>query len=164
MLASVQSLQQSGQSLETAAGGDVERVRSHSVASTWDHNYHTRSNALYLYHSIVQDSRPLPPVAATPEEDDELFVLDPWVEPPLRIDYGTNVTLGDNVFLNFNCVILDTCQVTIGARTLVGPDVKFYSGTHPLDPVIRNGTNGPELGKEIHVGEDVWIGGTVTIL
>ena len=46
----------------------------------------------------------------------------------------------------------------------MGPDVKFYSGTHPLDPLLRNGTQGPELGKEIIIGEDCWIGGTVTIL
>lgn len=42
--------------------------------------------------------------------------------------------------------------------------MSFYSGTHPLDPILRNGTKGPELGAEIHVGEDSWIGGNVTIL
>lgn len=42
--------------------------------------------------------------------------------------------------------------------------MSFYSGTHPLDPVLRNGTKGPELGEEIHVGEDCWIGGNVVIL
>jgi acetyltransferase-like isoleucine patch superfamily enzyme len=47
---------------------------------------------------------------------------------------------------------------------LVGPNVSFYSGTHPLDPVLRNGTKGPELGKPISVGEDCWIGGNVQIL
>lgn len=61
-------------------------------------------------------------------------------------------------------MILDTCRVTIGARTLLGPNVNLYSGTHPLDPALRNGTNGPELGKEIHIGEDCWIGGNVVIL
>jgi len=66
--------------------------------------------------------------------------------------------------LNFNCTILDTCHVTIGARTLIGPNVSFFSATHPLDPALRNGTEGPELGKVIHVGEDCWIGGNVTIL
>lgn len=106
----------------------------------------------------------MPPQAATPEEDDALFEDDPWVEPPLAMDYGYNVRLGKNVFINFNSVFLDTCLITIGDRTLVGPNVSFYSGTHPLDPVIRQGTRGPELGKEIHVGQDCWIGGNAMIL
>jgi acetyltransferase-like isoleucine patch superfamily enzyme len=54
--------------------------------------------------------------------------------------------------------------ITVGSRTLVGPNVSFYSGTHPLDPLVRDGTRGPELGKEIHIGEDCWIGGNVSIL
>ena len=68
------------------------------------------------------------------------------------------------MFINFNCTILDTCLVTIGARTLIASNVSLYSGTHPLDPDVRNGTRGPELGKEIHIEEDCWIGGNVTIL
>ena len=80
------------------------------------------------------------------------------------MDYGYNAKLGKNVFINFNSVFLDTCLITIGDRTLVGPNVSFYSGTHPLNPGVRDGTRGPELGKEIHVGEDCWIGGNVVIL
>lgn len=113
---------------------------------------------------IVGDDTPLPPLNADQDEDDALFDNDAWVEPPIRIDYGTNVKLGSNVFINFNCTILDTCDVTIGARTLVASNVSFFSGTHPLDPDVRNGTKGPELGGEIHVEEDCWIGGNVTIL
>lgn len=114
--------------------------------------------------SIIQDQTPLPPQASTPEEDDKLFENDPWIEPPVIMDFGYNVVLGKGVFVNFNSVFLDTCRITIGSRTLVGPNVSFYSATHPLDPAIRNGTRGPELGKEIHVGEDCWIGGNVCIL
>lgn len=80
------------------------------------------------------------------------------------MDYGFNVKLGKGVFLNFNSVFLDTCLITIGSRTLVGPNVSFYSATHPLDPLVRKGLEGPEAGKEIHVGEDCWIGGNVIIL
>lgn len=54
--------------------------------------------------------------------------------------------------------------MTIGARTLIASNVSIYSGTHPLDPDVRRGTEGPELGKEVHVGEDCWIGGNVVIL
>lgn len=114
--------------------------------------------------SILHDDTPLPPPAATPEEDEKLFQDDPFVVAPIAMDYGFNVRLGKGVFLNFNSVFLDTCLITIGARTLVGPNVSFYSATHPLDPLVRNGLKGPEAGKEIHVGEDCWIGGNVIIL
>ena len=106
----------------------------------------------------------MPPRAETEEADDELFAEDAWVEPPIRIDYGTNVKLGQNVFINFNCTILDTCQVTIGARTQFAANVSLYSATHPVDPDLRNGTKGPEMGGDIHVGEDCWIGGNAIIL
>lgn len=115
-------------------------------------------------NSILKDERPLPPPTEGFAADDQLFEDDPWVEAPFRVDYGFNVKLGQGVFINFNCVILDTCLVTIGARTLLGPSVNLYSGTHPLDPELRNGTKGPEMGKEIHIGEDCWIGGNVVIL
>lgn len=114
--------------------------------------------------SIVGDKTPLPPVADSEEADEEQFAEDAWVEPPIHIDYGTNVILGNNVFINFNCTIVDTCKVVIGARTLLAPSVSLYSGTHPLDPELRNGTKGPELGGEIHIGEDCWLGGNVIVL
>jgi acetyltransferase-like isoleucine patch superfamily enzyme len=114
--------------------------------------------------SILEDETPLPPQASDPEEDEKLFEDDPWVMPPVAMDYGHNVKLGKNIFLNFNSVFLDTCLITIDDRTLVGPNVSFYSATHPIDPAVRNGLSGPELGKEIHVGEDCWIGGNVVIL
>lgn len=124
-----------------------------------------RESGLFLYFcSINGDQTPLPPAAADAEDDAALFEQEPWIEAPIHIDYGTNVQLGANVFINFNCTILDTCLVTIGARTVVGPNVSFFAGTHPLDPAIRNGTKGPEYGKEIHVGEDCWIGGNAIIL
>lgn len=115
-------------------------------------------------HSITNDSRPLPAPGTTEEEEDAILHEYPWIERPINIDYGTNLKVGSNVFINFNCTFLDTCMVTIGARTLVGPNVCFFSGTHPLDPDLRNGTNGPELGSDITVGEDCWIAGNVIIL
>jgi acetyltransferase-like isoleucine patch superfamily enzyme len=118
----------------------------------------------YRLLSIVQDKTPMPLQAPTPDEDDKLFKDDPWIESPINMDYGHNVKIGKNVFLNFNSVFLDTCLITIGDRTLIGPNVSFYSASHPLDPVVRNGLQGPELGKEIHVGMDCWIGGNVVIL
>jgi len=119
------------------------------------------SRALF---SILHDPTPLPPPAPTEEEDDALFGDDPWIEAPVAMDYGYNVKLGKNVYVNFNSVFLDTCIISIGDRTLVGPNVSFFSATHPLDPALRDGMRGPELGKEIHIGADCWIGGNVVIL
>lgn len=124
----------------------------------------TRRRQVELWRDIIGDPTPLPPPAATSEADEELFAQDAWVEAPIHIDYGTNLELGKNVFINFNCTILDTCKVTIGARTLLASNVSLYSATHPLDPDVRNGTQGPEMGGEIHIGEDCWLGGNVIVL
>lgn len=79
------------------------------------------------------------------------------VNSPFYCDYGTNITVGDQVFLNFNCTILDVATVTIGSRTLLGPGVQIYTATHPLDYQER--ASGLESGQPIVIGEDVWIGG-----
>ncbi|KAI8942007.1 hypothetical protein NX059_000115 [Plenodomus lindquistii] len=143
----------------------AERARcKHACARYNNAGNVPRRQLTELFRDIIQDKTPLPPPGATQVEDDKQFENDPWIEPPLAMDYGYNVRLGANVFINFNAVFLDTCLITVGSRTLVGPNVSFYSATHPLDPALRNGTAGPELGKEIHVGEDCWIGGNVSIL
>lgn len=67
------------------------------------------------------------------------------------------------MYINFNAVFLDTCLITIGDRTLIGPNCAFYAATHPLDPFLRNGVNGPELGAPITVGSDCWFGGNVVV-
>ncbi|KAI9888886.1 MAG: hypothetical protein M1814_006175 [Vezdaea aestivalis] len=123
-----------------------------------------RRKQVQLIRDILQDPTPLPTPLPAPEEDDAQFSQDPWIEPPFRADYGTNVHFGANVFVNFNSVIIDSAAVHIGSRTLVGPNVYFYTGFHPLDPKQRNGTVGPEGGREIVVEEDCWLGGNVTIL
>lgn len=84
-----------------------------------------------------------------------------WIEPPFFCDYGYNIEVGEQVFFNFNCVILDVVPVRFGDRVLVGPQVQFYPATHPLDPQTRGELW--EYGKEIHVGSDVWIGGASII-
>ena len=124
----------------------------------------SRRRQVELWRDINGDTSPMPSQLPEPEQDTALFDDDPWVESPIHIDYGTNVRLGSNVQLNSNCTIIDTCLVSIGARTLVGPNVSFYGAAHPLDPQLRNGTRGPEIGKEIHVGEDCWFGGGAIVL
>lgn len=113
---------------------------------------------------VVRDDRPLPPKLDDDEADTNQFKNDPWVESPIYLDYGTQLKLGDNVFINAYSTFIDTCIISIGSRTMFGPHVSVYSGTHPLDPEIRNGLKGPESGKEVHIGEDCWIAGNVTIL
>jgi carbonic anhydrase/acetyltransferase-like protein (isoleucine patch superfamily) len=106
----------------------------------------------------------VPPAAATQEEDDKLFEDDPWVMPPLNVDYGFNIKLGPGSMINWNSSWVDTCPIRIGARTIVGPNCCFYSGMHPIDPAVRNGLSGPESGKEIDIGDDCWLGGNVIVL
>ena len=83
------------------------------------------------------------------------------IEPPFYCDYGYNISTGDNVFFNFNCVILDVMPVTIGEGTLFGPNVQIYTATHPLNWQER--AAGLESGKPVVIGENVWIGGSVVI-
>ncbi|MFL5747158.1 MAG: sugar O-acetyltransferase [Niastella sp.] len=84
-----------------------------------------------------------------------------WLQPPFYCDYGYNIKLGEKVFFNFNCVVLDVTLVTIGSRTLFGPNVQVYTATHPMN--YKERAAGLEYAKPITVGEDVWIGGSVVI-
>lgn len=84
-----------------------------------------------------------------------------WLQPPFYCDYGYNIKTGEKVFFNFNCVILDVCEVVIGSRTLFGPGVQIYTATHPLN--YRERATGLEFAKSISIGEDVWVGGGAII-
>ena len=84
-----------------------------------------------------------------------------WLQPPFYCDYGYNMLLGERVFFNFNCVVLDVCPVIIGSGTMFGPSVQIYTATHPIDHIER--AAGKEYAKPIKIGEDVWVGGNVTI-
>lgn len=83
------------------------------------------------------------------------------IETPFYCDYGKNITIGDNFFANFNCTILDVAKVTIGENVQFGPGVSLFTAGHPLHPVSRN--SGYEFGKEIHLGNSVWLGGNVIV-
>ena len=84
-----------------------------------------------------------------------------WMQPPFYCDYGCNIQLGERVFFNFNCVVLDVCSVRIGDFTLFGPAVQIYTPMHPLDAELRRKQ---EFGKPIEIGSDVWVGGGALIL
>lgn len=79
-----------------------------------------------------------------------------WIEPPFFCDYGSNIELGDEVFFNFNCTVLDVCRVQIGDRTLIASGVQILTASHPLD--YKERALGLELGKPVRIGRDVWIG------
>lgn len=85
-----------------------------------------------------------------------------WLEPPFFCDYGSNIYVGDNVFFNFNCVILDVAEVTIGSGTMFGPAVQVYTATHPIEAHER--MKGLEAGQPIQIGAEVWVGGGAIIL
>ena len=87
---------------------------------------------------------------------------DAVIRPPFFCDYGYNIHLGEEVFLNFNCVILDVVDVTIGDRTQIGPAVQIYAADHPRDATTRR--TGVEFGRPVRIGSDVWIGGGAIIL
>jgi len=82
------------------------------------------------------------------------------MQPPFYCDYGSNIELGERVYFNFNCVILDVCTVKIGDFTLFGPAVQIYTATHPLNAELRRKQ---ESGKPIEIGSDVWVGGGAII-
>jgi maltose O-acetyltransferase len=84
-----------------------------------------------------------------------------WMQPPFYCDYGSNIELGERVFFNFNCVVLDVCAVRIGDFSLFGPAVQIYTPMHPLNAEQRRGK---EFGKPVEIGSDVWVGGGVIIL
>lgn len=84
------------------------------------------------------------------------------IRPPFYCDYGYNISLGKGVFLNFNCVILDVCAVSIGDHAQIGPGVQILTPDHPRDPDQRR--SGLEFGRPIHIGRNVWIGGGALIM
>ena len=120
--------------------------------------------SLLMDDSLLGDSNPLPAQLADPAEDEAQLEDEPWVEGHVYMDYGTHVKLGKGTYVNAYSTFIDTCLITLGERCLLGPHVSIYSGTHPLDPELRNGTKGPETGREVNIGDDCWIGGNVTIL
>lgn len=76
-----------------------------------------------------------------------------WIEPDFRCEFGKNITIGYNVYINFGCIILDCAEVTIGSNTLLGPNIGLYAANHSTDATER--INGGCYGKPIHIGNSV---------
>ena len=84
------------------------------------------------------------------------------IMPQFTCDYGYNIRLGLNVFINYHCIFLDCAPIDIGNDVQVGPAVQLYTAQHPLEAEIRR--SGLESARPIRIGSDVWIGGGAVIL
>ena len=84
------------------------------------------------------------------------------IEPPFYCDYGYHIEIGEGFYANHNCVILDGADVIFGENVFIGPNCGFYTAGHPQNPSQR--AQGLEYAYPIRVGDDVWIGGNVTVL
>lgn len=84
-----------------------------------------------------------------------------WMQPPFYCDYGANIELGERVFFNFNCIVLDVCKVTIGDYCQFGSGVQILTPLHPLEAAPRRNE---EYGAAIAIGSDVWVGSGSLIL
>jgi maltose O-acetyltransferase len=85
------------------------------------------------------------------------------IEAPFHCAYGINIRLGDQVFLNAGCTILDCANVTIGDQCQLGPNVQIYCAEHHKDPIKRS-VEGLELALPVLIGKRVWIGGGAILL
>ena len=84
-----------------------------------------------------------------------------WINPPFYCDYGKNIEVGKNLFINYNCTIIDVAKVTIGDNCQIAPGVSIYTAGHPVHPAVRNTLY--EYGIAMSIGNNVWIGGNCVI-
>ncbi|KAF0318015.1 acetyltransferase [Colletotrichum asianum] len=121
---------------------------------------------LHKYNNLDPNSKPYDELMATQQEmlKDILGKVGPgtFIEPPFIPDYGCNVVIGENCFINFNCTILDTSLVIIGNRVQLGPNVSIYSAGHETSVLSR--IKFVEFGDPVHIEDDAWIGGGTIIL
>ena len=84
-----------------------------------------------------------------------------YIEPPFSCDYGCHISIGNNFYANYDCIVIDVCKVRIGHNVFFGPRVCIFTAGHPIDADIRN--TGLEYGKPVTIGNNVWIGGNAVI-
>lgn len=130
--------------------GDPQLVRERAASQDLQRRYNA---------TIVSDS------------EERKDILDQWlgtrgadcaIRAPFYVDYGYNIHLGDDVFFNYGCVLLDVCPIRIGDKTQIGPMVQILTADHPRDAATRDA--GLEFGRAIEIGRNVWIGGGAMIL
>ena len=84
-----------------------------------------------------------------------------WIETPFHCDYGCHIHVGDNFYANYDCIMLDVCDIHIGNNVFFGPRVCIYTAGHPIDADVRNTLL--EYGKPVQIGDNVWVGGSTVI-
>ena len=141
---------------------EKEKMLAGLPYEAWDEQlFNERMNAKAICHKFnLHDPR---------ERDERMTLLaslltmkgNAYMEPNFYCDYGYNIELGHNFYSNHHLTILDVCKVSIGDNVMFGPHVMISTATHPIDPIKRRDT---EFGKPIIIGNDVWIGGNVSIL
>lgn len=83
------------------------------------------------------------------------------INPPFYCDYGSHIEVGENFYANYNCTIIDVAKVTIGNNCYMAPNVSIYTAGHPIYPSTRNSNF--EYGKEVSIGDNVWLGGNTVV-
>lgn len=83
------------------------------------------------------------------------------IKPRFACDYGYNIVVGRNLFMNYNCVLLDCAPIVIGDDVQFGPAVQIYTAHHPLDAAARR--DGLESASPVSIGDNVWVGGAAVI-
>lgn len=133
----------------------------------YDATYHVFIDLLKQTRDAMQQFNTLPPSLT----DAQMAVIkdvlgscgsDVVINQPLRCDYGRNIHIGSNVIINYNATILDEARVSIGNNVFIGPNVSIYTPCHPLDAEGRR--KGIQWALPVTIGDDVWIGGSATIL
>lgn len=128
--------------------------------------YHRARKLLKVYNNLDSEL-----MAEREQILNELFAFKGdgvWIESPFFCDYGENISIGANTFINTNCIFLDNNRITIGKNGLIAPYVQIYTASHPLKASKRIILNGKESGyltsaKPVIIGDNVWIGGNSII-
>ena len=85
-----------------------------------------------------------------------------WIEPPLYVNWGSRIALGDHVYANTGLTVIDDTFVTIGSHVMLGPRVTISAASHPVDPELRRQAYQYDL--PVVLEENVWVGAGATIL
>ena len=127
---------------------DAETMESIKHANRLCRRLQTMTSLDADYREVIEELIPGIPASTT-------------VNPPFHCDHGNGIKLGENVFINYNCTMLDSGLITIGAHTLIGPNCQLVTPNHPIDYLQRRKT--VETGDPITIGEDCWLGAGVIV-
>nr|BFE60243.1 sugar O-acetyltransferase [Dactylosporangium thailandense] len=149
------------------ADGDVRSMRERMLAGDLyrgaDPELEAEMRLAMVRTKAFNDSEPQDPDARRKLLEQLLgsVGVDVDIRPPLHVDYGSHLHVGDRTFINFGLMALDVAQIRIGQDVLMGPNVQLLTPTHPIDPQLRRAKW--EAALPITIGDNVWIGGMAVI-